>query len=424
MLNFELINDKKFNINIKKSSQIFDLYLGNYYIIETNDNSEYLRFDTVFQNLKESNKLYLIYSKLIQFKIDNLILPMFYNFINNKSFCYDSYKLELIYNNYQNSLYNSVLKSKKQMDMQDLTHLLYQISLVNQKLNELSIFNCIITPYNIFIINKKYCLFENIIVPDKFVLIRELYLNINKDIYFSQELIDYCINKDSIKYIDFSKADVFSLGLIILELGLLINIQNIYINNRRNIDFVKLNYYVNLFKNKFNDNQLLCTTLEKMLESNIEERPNFTYILSILPNYDLICEYFIQLNNGTLALPSNNDYSNNSINKSLKYDDSLSNISKTILKNNKVSMTNSINIKSTIFKRNSNLSVQNFNEFPNSNNIKSLNLKSKTNDNFLFDNSKTLTIDGKLYKEVEEVRTVKDYNGNDIKKIYLKYLPL
>lgn len=88
------------------------------------------------------------------------------------------------------------------------------------------------------------------------------------------------------------KSDVFSLGLCILEAGLVRPIQSIY--DDANMQFLEeeLECLIEEFAVKYPDNPLLITTVRKMLECKEAARPDFNNIKSAIPCYNEVCEYF------------------------------------------------------------------------------------------------------------------------------------
>jgi hypothetical protein len=90
-----------------------------------------------------------------------------------------------------------------------------------------------------------------------------------------------------------TKSDVFSNGLVVLEAGLMREMPEIYNNkNGEGIDVAALESNIREFEGRYPDNTLLHTTVRKMLEIKVEERPDFKEIKKKLPEYKLVKKYF------------------------------------------------------------------------------------------------------------------------------------
>ena len=84
---------------------------------------------------------------------------------------------------------------------------------------------------------------------------------------------------------DLEKADVFSLGLTILQAGLDRSVQGIYLPNG-NISTEQLENFKRQFANRFGaDHTLLTTSVINMLNPNPAERPTFSTLVQKLPAY-------------------------------------------------------------------------------------------------------------------------------------------
>ena len=107
---------------------------------------------------------------------------------------------------------------------------------------------------------------------------------------------------DKIKHCEY-KSDVFSLGLTILEAGLLRPVKYIYDRKSAQINQGTFDDMKEEFANKYSENPLLVTTLGKMLEIEESHRPDFISIKTAIPSYDQIIAYFVQ-NRGSCTYES------------------------------------------------------------------------------------------------------------------------
>ena len=87
------------------------------------------------------------------------------------------------------------------------------------------------------------------------------------------------------------KSDVFSLGLILLEAAIFMDTQDIY-TSEGGLDSEALDHYIQIFKTRYPENNLITSALIKMLEIKESQRPDFKQIFDRLPPYDMIKKYF------------------------------------------------------------------------------------------------------------------------------------
>lgn len=115
---------------------------------------------------------------------------------------------------------------------------------------------------------------------------------LNFGLYLSPESLSSALdgNKAGEEY-DLIKSDVFSFGLLMLEAAILENVNKIFKENFE-IEFRLLEQMIHKMKCRYPENNLLTSTIVKMLERNPEKRPDFKEIFEKLPEYDLVKEYF------------------------------------------------------------------------------------------------------------------------------------
>lgn len=95
------------------------------------------------------------------------------------------------------------------------------------------------------------------------------------------------------KRFDKFKSDVFTAGLILLKAGLLHKINDIYGDDKcKYILDALLNRHICELEYRYPRNQLLTSTVRKMLDINPDRRPNFTDMRRKLPDYSEIQAHF------------------------------------------------------------------------------------------------------------------------------------
>ena len=115
------------------------------------------------------------------------------------------------------------------------------------------------------------------------------------DLYLSPEVYKCAFRRQPLPQdLNYLKADVFSAGLVILEAGNLQRVRSIY-GKRKSERILSdvLKRRLQRFKNRYPDNNLLFSTVTKMLEIDPKDRPSFKEIRKKLPDYQLIKQHFL-----------------------------------------------------------------------------------------------------------------------------------
>ena len=177
--------------------------------------------------------------------------------------------------------------------MEELTHLMYNVVEAGSFLQESGRHHGDIRPSQI-ILTKKGVFKLGDRLNDPTPAPRNQFNNIvsGKDLYMSPVLYS-ALKKHNFKVSHNGfKSDVFSLGLCILEAGLIRPLDQIFDDSASQISFPALKGFIQEFGDKYNENPLLVTTLGKMLEMNEASRPDFINIKGAIPPYSDILEYF------------------------------------------------------------------------------------------------------------------------------------
>jgi hypothetical protein len=96
------------------------------------------------------------------------------------------------------------------------------------------------------------------------------------------------------KTYDLVKSDVFAFGLVMLEAATQMDIDDIYGGepSSKNLDEDALNQLINLMENRYKENNLVVSTIKKMLSFDESERPDFEEMVQRMPEYQMIKNYF------------------------------------------------------------------------------------------------------------------------------------
>jgi hypothetical protein len=84
---------------------------------------------------------------------------------------------------------------------------------------------------------------------------------------------------------NWSRMDVFSMGLVLLEAGLLESIQSIFDANKGVFNHGKLAFFLKKFYMLYGDSSLVSNWVTKMLRADWHQRPDFLDIKAGLPNW-------------------------------------------------------------------------------------------------------------------------------------------
>ena len=179
----------------------------------------------------------------------------------------------------------------RKVPMELLTHLMYQMIEVNAWFQSKNIYHGNICPSTVMLnsIGTFKLFYKDGRTPERVQLEKLLR---EEPIYMSPKLYQSFRNKvfDKISHVP-CKSDVFSLGIVLLEAGLLHNVQQIYEPNGT-LNTLSLSRYVREFGEIYQDNPLLLSSVKRMVEINETARPDFASLKSAMPSYDKIKAYF------------------------------------------------------------------------------------------------------------------------------------
>ena len=293
-----------YEIQFIKGLLIKDSILGNYFEYSNKKNNmKIICIEKLLNNRQELLKKIEESKKKILNKNENLLNILDYSVDVQNNWCSTFYLLKLFYEYPNKSLKEEInsRKSKNQnFNMKELTHLLYNITNAGVHLQENNIKHNDICPSLIYYTkNNNFKLLlndKNVNNPERYQLEKML----RKDNFYLSPNLYIALKKrflDNIKHKKV-KSDIFAFGLVVLETGLLRSVRNIYDNSCINKKI--LESYLKEFEEKYDNNPLLYSSLRKILEFNEEERPDFISLKEVIPDYDMIKEYFKKLENGEL----------------------------------------------------------------------------------------------------------------------------
>lgn len=307
--NNEYERQSHFELKYTKGGQSKNALFGDHFIYTQKEtNSKIICIEKLYNDRSTLNRSIEEIKKKILNKHDYILNLLDYSVEVQKNWCSTFYLLRVFYEYPDKSLKKMIIEKKQMNDLkekdfktEELTHLLYHQISAHAYLQENSIPHGDVTPNTIFRTNKgEFKLAfrtNNMSRPEKVQLEKILK---REPIYVSPALFSALKRRDleNIKHTR-HKSDIYSLGLCILEAGLMHSIQGVYDNNDQ-INQGLVDNYLNEFEDKYEDNPLLFTSVRKMLENNEEDRADFVSLKEAMPDYEIICDYFYKVEHGLI----------------------------------------------------------------------------------------------------------------------------
>ena len=235
-----------------------------------------------------------------------------YSFEIKKNLCSTNYIIRSFYEYPQKPLKREIYERRKnskvsKFSMEEMTHLFYNIVLAGKKLQEVGKTHGDISPFCIFHTNEgKFKLAPHPVEHMSPLKIQQEKNVKGEPLYVSPQML-FAVKKRKPKAdLDPYKSDMFSLGLVLLEAGLLKPIGNIYSGST--INETALKQHVGEFEALYCDNPLLFSSIQRMLELNEEERADFVGLCTVIPPYKEICEYFYNVQHGLIDPNEEEDF--------------------------------------------------------------------------------------------------------------------
>jgi len=260
------------------------------------ENAYYTYLSRIFHNKEMASRLVDELNKRIAHPNLYYVPLVDYDFETIHHFCSTVYKLDVYIPFAEEDLQKEVRKRilyDQHFSNQEITFLLYDIVYGMCHLQELGFVHGLFGPEFVARTTTGYAVMENPLL-DHFSGIRQcVNTKIRKELYLSPEAFKAFKGYISAgKDYSLTKSDVFSVGLVILEAGICKKIGEIYKTEGSGFGYGILNVLLGIFETKFKDNNLLTTTVRKMLEPLEGNRPDFIEIKAKLPPYGMIKEYF------------------------------------------------------------------------------------------------------------------------------------
>merc|ERR1712151_268157 len=221
--------------------------------------------------------------------------------VNKKDFCNNHYEI-FAYYDFPSSCARTwdnaagVKGGLKPVNHDDLTHMVYQLLIVESHLNAGGRCYQDVRPTHVGIRNfdkSNYELVDRLRYPMDAEEVNTNHLLYGQLLYCSPALFKHVVTKSKKKCDDNrAKSDVFSIGMTILALGLDQSVQDCYDMKNKKFDGDKLNKYIHEFDNKYgHENKLLCDIVRYCLEEKDHERFTAQELLDRVESYETVANY-------------------------------------------------------------------------------------------------------------------------------------
>lgn len=254
------------------------------------DDTYYVRLKKLFQSLHKAEKL----KRLLDRRISNpnlyYVSITTYSLKEVKQFCSSFHQMKILMPYPEEDL-TKELKNRMDFDRpftnKEMTFMLYDLINGMAHLQKLGFVHGSFSPDFVARTTTGYAVMENPVLNH----FRVLNLKEKVDWYLSPEAYHSALKwKPFGKDFSINKSDVFSAGLVVLKCGLFRQIHSVYQKDKFNTAI--LGEMIKEFEGNFPDNNLLISTVKKMLELRESDRPDFLEIMDKLPAYKIVRNYF------------------------------------------------------------------------------------------------------------------------------------
>lgn len=237
--------------------------------------------------------------------------PLQFDLTEISDLCSSFYQLETYYKYISNDLRKEIQMKTVSHQVptdEEIVHLMYDTISCMAYLQSHNITHGCLLPELILKDKKNYKIIEQIsnhLAPGETNLCDLRNLNVEKDnCYLSPEGFRAYSKFNTIgaskpprmRPVDYVRNDVFVLGLILLEYGVLQCVQKCFDWVNCEFEVRNLEYFIGLLEKNYPENTLLCSTVKKMLSIDVETRPDFGMIYSRLPEYESVKGFFQKQN--------------------------------------------------------------------------------------------------------------------------------
>ena len=190
-----------------------------------------------------------------------------------------------------------------QLSNKEITFLMYDIMSGLHHLYSIGLYHRTLSPMFVARTTTGYALLDDPLLSSRQVTDLRRFFNKQTGrldrCYYSPELFQICVSGERPgKRFEYSKSDVFSFGLVMLQAAIGVeDLSELYPASQAQeqhpgFNVSALDHFLYIFRCRYAENNLLTSTVSKMLEIDPELRPDIKEIFSKLPEYDLVKDYF------------------------------------------------------------------------------------------------------------------------------------
>ena len=237
------------------------------------DDTFYTRSMRLLQSKEKSDNLALFLQRRIDHPNLYYVGPVDYSLKTHKQFCSTFYRIEVYIPYPEQDLSKELIERKQEQNPfsnREITFLLYDLISGMGHMQQLGFVHGTLAPEYIAMTTTGYAVMEDPLLNQ----FRILNLK-DKQFYYLCPKSYQCAleGRPSGKDFSINKSDVFAAGLILLESALNESLQNLY--KKKGFCKTALKNYMDKLQNSYPDNNLLVSTLKKMLEIDEAKRPDF-----------------------------------------------------------------------------------------------------------------------------------------------------
>jgi len=204
-------------------------------------------------------------------------------------FCSTYYKLKGFYQYPDGDLRQMIdraRREKTEISHATLTHILYQMLDATCYLHQHGCaFEDVRPMYIGRVCDETFVLLDRLRDPSHAYDCQRYYFNLGQALYASPKVYKAVVKKDKAFTHSKEKSDTWSLGLSVLEAGVLESVRDIY-NKNGTVDEAKLSSHLHNFKHRYGaNNTLLCDMVEHCLIVDEDKRKDCCELLATVPAY-------------------------------------------------------------------------------------------------------------------------------------------
>jgi len=292
------VNEKEYKVK-----EFYDDRFGDIHLMTPKNGLSQLIFrkDYITNSQKEAMTKIAVLEERMHLQHNHMSRLLGWGAVNKKDFCNNHYEI-CAYYDFPSSCARTwdnaagVKGGLKPVAHDDLTHMVYQLLIVEAHLNHGGRCYQDVRPTHVGIRNfdkSDYELVDRLRYPMDAEEVNTNHMLYGQLLYCSPALFKHVVTKSKKKCDDNrAKSDVFSIGMTILALGLDHSVQDCYDMKNKKFNEDKLNGYIHDFDTRYgHENKLLCDIVRYCLEEKDHERFTAQELLDRVECYTTVANY-------------------------------------------------------------------------------------------------------------------------------------